>query len=113
MSTSPGSGKADFYRKGDWNAQCYQCGRKFKATNMMKYWQGYWVCPEHWEPRQPQDFARSVQDVQTPPWSQPMPAYVFGRMCTPNGTSAVPGAIIPGCIIPGYLSPAYNPESDI
>ena len=47
---------------------------------MFKQWQGYWVCREHWEPRQPQDYVRGVVDNPTPPWAQPQPEdfYVFG-----------------------------------
>lgn len=71
------TGRADFFEDGGWNCVCYQCGRKRKASMMKRHWQGYWVCPEHWEPRQPQDFVRSVPDVQTPPWAQPMPADIF------------------------------------
>ncbi len=70
-------GRADYYASGDHNAVCYECGRKRKASQLKKHWQGYYVCPEHWEPRQPQDFVRSVPDVQTPPWAQPMPADTF------------------------------------
>lgn len=65
------------YRHGDWNAMCFQCGMKKKASDLVRNWQGYWVCPEHNEPRQPQDFARGTMDVQTPPWTQPQPAPVF------------------------------------
>lgn len=71
-------GRADYYKPGSWNTVCYQCGFKRKGDEMMKYWQGYYVCPEHWEARQPQDFARGIPDVQTPPWSQPMPQWQFG-----------------------------------
>jgi len=71
-------GRGDGLRDGDWNAMCWQCGRKRKAGDLMKYWQGFWTCPEHWETRQPQDFARGVEDVQTPPWVQPMADYSFG-----------------------------------
>lgn len=70
-------GRADFLQLGDWNVQCYQCGRKRKGSTMKKHWQGYWVCPEHWESRHPQDFVRNVPDDMTPPWSQPQPAPVF------------------------------------
>lgn len=78
MSGGPNSdGSADYLKPGSWNAQCYQCGRKKKADEMLRYWQGYYVCPQHWEMRQPQDFVRSVPDVQTPPWTQDMPAYQF------------------------------------
>jgi hypothetical protein len=43
---------------------------KFKASQLKRHWKGYYVCVEHWEPRQPQDFVRGVPDIQTPPWVQ-------------------------------------------
>lgn len=70
-------GQADFLRLGDWNAQCYECGRKFKASDLKRHWKGYYVCLEHWEPRQPQDFVRGTKDVQTPAWTQPEPEPTF------------------------------------
>ena len=72
-----GRGRADYLELGDWNAVCYECGRKRKASTLLQHWQGYYVCPEHWEPRQPQDFVRSIPDVQTPPWTQPIPTDTF------------------------------------
>jgi len=95
-------GKADYLALGDYNAQCYECGRKFKASELLRHWQGYYVCKEHWEPRQPQDFARAVPDVQTPPWAQPMPTdtYVIGGagITSAGGVSraGASGVIIPG-----------------
>lgn len=68
---------ADFLRLGDWNAICYQCGFKRKASEMEKNWQGYYVCPEHNEPRQTQDFVRAIPDVQTAPWAQPDPNTIY------------------------------------
>ena len=77
------TGRADYLALGDWNTVCFQCGRKRKASTMKKHWQGYYVCPEHWEPRQAQDFVRSVPDIQTPPWVQPMPADTFTDIPNP------------------------------
>lgn len=71
------TGRADYLALGDYNAVCYECGRKFKASELKKHWQDYYVCPAHFEARQPQDFVRNVPDVQTPPWAQPMPADTF------------------------------------
>lgn len=71
------AGRADYLELGSWNAVCFQCGRKRKASQLKKHWQGYYVCPEHWEPRHAQDFVRSVPDHQTPPWAQPMPGDTF------------------------------------
>jgi hypothetical protein len=70
-------GRADFWADGDWNVQCFQCGFKGKASQMERNWQGYWVHPEHNEPRQTQDFVRGVPDNQTAPWVQPWPAVVY------------------------------------
>jgi len=75
--TTAGKGRADHLELGDWNAQCYQCGRKRKAGTLLRHWQGYYVCAEHWEMRQPQDFVRSVPDNMTPPWAQPMAEYIY------------------------------------
>lgn len=49
----------DTFVLGDYNAACAECGRKFKASQLLKHWKGYYVCPEHWESRHPQDFADS------------------------------------------------------
>jgi len=64
------SGLADFLDEGNWNARCSLCNRKRKASELVKNWQGMWRCPEHNEPRQPQDFVRGIPDIQTPPWIQ-------------------------------------------
>lgn len=70
-------GRADYLLLGDWNVQCYQCGFKGKASTMVRNWQGYYVHPEHNEPRQPQDFVKGVPDNQLPPWVQPWPAAIY------------------------------------
>jgi len=70
-------GQADYLSVGDYNAVCYQCGAKRKASQLQKHWQGYLVCPEHWEPRHPQEWVRGLVDVQTVPWSQPPTAILI------------------------------------
>lgn len=110
--TDIGKGRADHLELGDWNAQCYQCGRKRKASSLVKHWQGYWVCPEHWEARHPQDFVRAVPDVVTPPWTQPWPedSYALGVVVLgpdDSGTYTLPASasgdiiinILEGCSI--------------
>lgn len=106
----PVKGRADFLALGDWNAVCSLCGFKRKASTMVKNWQGYYRCPEHNEPRQPQDFVRGEQDIQTVPWSQP-PTETFITFCAVNDRSAIPGLAEPGCSIPGntLTIPFNNP----
>lgn len=60
-----------YYKPGDFNAVCFLCGKERKASELRKHWQGYYVCPEHWEPRHPQDFVRGIPDNQSPPFVQP------------------------------------------
>lgn len=98
----PVKGSADFLKLGDWNVTCSLCGKKMKASWMVKNWQGTYRCPEHNEPRHPQDFVRAVPDVQTVPWSQP-PVETFVNFCSLQGISAVPGYALPGCCMPGYF----------
>lgn len=71
------TGRADYLALGQWNVVCFQCGRKRKSGQVVKNWQGFYVCPEHNEPRQPQDFVRGVPDTQQPEWTQPMPEPVW------------------------------------
>jgi len=103
----PVKGKADYLELGDWNVACSMCGRKFKASQMVKNWQGMWRCPAHNEPRHPQDFVRGVQDIQTVPFAQPE-IDIDIQICTFNGISAIPGYAIPGCMIPGRST--INPD---
>jgi hypothetical protein len=104
------TGRADYFELGDWNAMCYQCGRKRKASTLVRHWQGHYVCPEHWEPRQTQDFVRNVPDNQTPPWAQPIVTTTYAASCFPNGRTAIPGYAIPGCVMPNYTDPLFTPD---
>lgn len=109
----PIRGRADYLELGDWNAVCFECGRKRKASTLKKHWQGYWVCPEHWEPRHPQDFVRGVKDTITPPFQQP-PEDTFVGVCTWQGRQGIVGYGVVGCMIvdfvaPGFIDPSYVP----
>lgn len=78
MSNSgPPYGHADYFKLGDWNATCWICGRKFKASEMVLNWEGFYTCRKDFTPRQPQDFARGIPYNQTAPWTQPMPAPIY------------------------------------
>lgn len=96
----PVKGRADHYLPGDWNVACSMCGRKRKASQLVRNWQGLWRCPEHNEPRQPQDFVRAVPDIQGVPFAQPE-SDINIIFCSFNGGSAIPHYSIPGCMIPG------------
>lgn len=93
-------GRADYLELGDYNAACSMCGRKRKASQLVRNWQGMYRCPEHNEVRQPQDFVRVIPDVMSVPWAQ-KETDQFTKFCTYNGISAIPGLMLPGCSLPG------------
>jgi hypothetical protein len=83
-------GRADFYKHGSYNVSCSMCGRKRKYDEMERNWQGYFRCPEHNEPRQPQDFVSSTRDIMTVPYALPLVqqftslAFEFAATVVPN-----------------------------
>ncbi|MGI0134351.1 MAG: hypothetical protein ACREBW_05280 [Candidatus Micrarchaeaceae archaeon] len=63
-------GPADYLELGTWNIVCSMCGKKLKASDAVRNWQGMWRHPRCNEPRQPQDFVRGIPDIQTPAFVQ-------------------------------------------
>ena len=97
----------DTFVPGDHNAICFECGRKKKASELVRHWQGYYVCPEHWESRHHQDFVRGVQDKQEAPYIQPQ-IDSFIAICSLEGQSSVVGYAEVGCsIIGAALAPGF------
>lgn len=89
----PVKGQADYLNLGDWNAICSVCGRKYKASEMVRqpdgvgtpWGGGTYVCKRDYRPRQPQDFVRGIPDKMAPPWVQPRPSIgSFARLPTYN-----------------------------
>lgn len=59
---------------GNWNALCDSCGRKFKALDLQKRWDGLMVCREDWESRHPQTLLKVQREKIAVPFSRPYPA---------------------------------------
>lgn len=93
----PGKGKADYYAPGEYNVACFQCGRKFKSSQMFKHWQGYLVCRDHWEPRHPQDYVKSTPDQMGVPNAQPQ-ADTYTFFCTAWTSSAMADYGVADCM---------------
>lgn len=108
MGTNNPQSEADTLNLGDWNAICFRCGSKFKASTMIKNWQGFYTCQRCFEPRQSQDFATGIKEVTTPPWTQPPPKDKFTLFCGPNDRTAIAGVGIAGCIVAGLIDAAYT-----
>jgi hypothetical protein len=102
------SGGRDYLDLGTWNASCSMCGRKRKANEMVRNWQGMYRCPEHNEVRHPQEYVRAVPDIQTPPWVQPE-SDVFAGVCFPNDQTAIADFAVADCAICDFVSPFFDP----
>lgn len=102
---------ADYFAPGDWGAICQACGRKVKASELRKRWDGFYVCEREYEPRQPQDFVRAVPDNQAPPFTSPMPDDQFVGVCSLSGGTGVAGYSEAGCWVAGRpLPPGFDPS---
>jgi len=86
--------QSDYWRGGDWNAYCARCGEKAKASQLIKEWQGYFVCRSCHEPRQPQDFVRSIREFPDVPWVQnPDPQYLSDYVTFYNNKNVFVGLV--------------------
>lgn len=98
------------YIKGDYDAICEICGFKFKASELRRRWDGYFVDSRCWEPRHPQDFIRGVADIQAPVWTRPEATDTFVLGCSTQ--TAIVGYASAGCLIAGNsINPGDVPSS--
>lgn len=103
-------GRADYFALGDWNAICDQCGRKRKGSTLRLQWNGLWVCPEHWEPRQPQDFVKAVPEHPTPPFVRTPTDNFMPVICTINGSASIVDFAVVDCVTIDYIPASFDPS---
>lgn len=96
------------YDPGEWTVLCDACGRKFKANQLQRRWDGLMVCMGDWEPRQPQDFVKGIAEHIAAPWTRPEPSDSFVLSCEPNGITGISDWAIADCAICDYVHPAFN-----
>jgi len=73
-------GTERFYKPGSWYRVCDRTGMAVRAERTQREWQGLIVRKEVWEARQPQDFVRGVNDIQTVPFPRPRQTNTFIEM---------------------------------
>lgn len=77
------------WKKGDWQAVCDVCGRKFKASQLKKTWDNLYVCKDDWEPRHPLDFFRGRKEDMSVPWTRSEGADTAGVDVEGNSTGFI------------------------
>jgi len=70
-------GGKNYYVSGSHNITCDVCSRKIKAHEAKQRWDGFIVCPDDFENRQPQDFVKAQTDKITVPFTRPIPPLTF------------------------------------
>ena len=65
------------YVSGNWNVICDVCSKKIKASEAKQRWDGFIVCKDDYEQRQPLDFIRARQDKISVPFTRPVPTDTF------------------------------------
>tara|TARA_R110000868_G_scaffold272767_1_gene531995 strand:- start:76 stop:483 length:408 start_codon:yes stop_codon:yes gene_type:complete len=99
------------WEAGSWIALCDACGKKFKANDLQKRWDGLMVCLEDFEQRQPQDFVRGSTDKIAVPWSRSEPEDTYEAICTIEGITAFCGLAMAGCSLAGNNTVPPSPYS--
>lgn len=93
-----------YYKSGSWNVICQVCGRKYKAEQIKKRWDGLLVCEEDYEERNILDFLRTQPERQDVPYQSNEPADVFRpETCSVEGRQGVAGKGTAGCMICGAV----------
>ena len=79
----------NYYISGEWNLICDVCGKKIKSGKSRHRWDGFVVCEDDWEERQPQDFVRARQDKISVPFTRPRPLDSFRELISYQDTIIV------------------------
>ncbi len=85
----------NYLKLGTWNCLCDVCGVRYKSDELKKRWDGYMVCPEDWEVRQPLDYIKAGRPQHPIPWSRPEPADVFVEVTYAATTVGVQDTTVP------------------
>jgi len=95
----------NWLKLGDYNAICASCGRKFKASTMLKRWDGLFVCKADYEVKHPQLSLRVHGDKQTVPIPRPDSVTdVFINYCDIINSQGIAGIGISGCMVAGKVA---------
>jgi hypothetical protein len=96
---------------GNWNAICDSCGRKFKALDLRKRWDGLYVCKDDYELRHEQDFLRVQKEKITVEFSRPYPAVdsFTGYLCSVMETNPQADYATADCARVGFNAP-FSPN---
>lgn len=92
------------YLSGQYNVQCDRCGLWYKSSQCQLEWTGLFVCELCYEPRQPQDFLRGVDEHPNAEIPRP-DVGLPGTYCLTY--TSVAGLAIAGCMLTNNAQDFY------
>jgi len=63
----------NYYKQGTWNIVCYVCGKKYKANEVKKRWDGAYVCSKDYERRHDLDLLKVQPEHNNVKFVRPYP----------------------------------------
>ena len=94
--------------RGNWLTICDDCGKKYKASELRKRWDGLMVCTKTcYEERPMQDFVRAGVDHMATPWSRPENQDNFIQTCNPVTSCGIAYYAVAGCSKPNVKFPSW------
>lgn len=95
----------NYFKSGTWNCFCQVCGKQIKSDEILRRWDGVYVCKEDYETRHILDFLRPVTEQGSVPFIVPEPADLFIVVPYLQGAQAIAGIAITGLAVSGYTNP--------
>lgn len=86
---------SNYFKLGDYSAICDMCGFSFKASQLKKTWNGFWVCEKDYEPRHILDFIKVPKPTAPLPFTRPEPADTFVSVTYISESTGVQEQTIP------------------
>ena len=75
--------KQSYYKQGDWKAQCDQCGRAYKGTDLREQWDGAMTCFRCYDSKHP-DLDPIIAPREDPMVSHARPRSEFDNLTFVN-----------------------------
>lgn len=70
-----------YFKSGTWNIICAVCGRQYKSDEILKRWDGVFVCKDDFEVRHVADFIRPTIERSSVPFQNPDSDDTFVYVC--------------------------------
>lgn len=93
---------------GEWKVVCHVCGFWFPSGDILKRWDGLYVCHKDYETRHPQTLIKIRGETAVPAFVSSEPEATFVTYCDINGNSAFADMGTADCMQADKAVPTYQ-----